>query len=137
MKRLLLAAFALVVLLPVGSSAQQAPHCKHPDHLGVLASNGGTDPAAASYIADMHCTNDPSYHGWGVLVGIRPNRPDRGLHLFPDSAGWLPNRLRVEAWAQGDSVTVLHAIGGRLETFAELSDATALALADQIDAATP
>lgn len=137
---LCLAALAvfLVILIPVVSSAQQAPHCKAPDHLAVVASQSTqSDPAWASYLPTMHCTNDPSYTGSGELINVRPNRPDRGLHLFPASVAWMPNRLRAEANAPGPSVVVLHSVGGRLQPFATFTDATALALADQIEAAGP
>lgn len=135
-------ALAVVLVLAAGlfavtsSSAQQAPHCKQPDHLAVVAGGQGDSPAAVGYLPDMRCTNAPGYSGWGELINVRPNRPDRGLHLFPASVAWLPGRLRAEA-AAGGTVTVLHSIGGRLQPFATFSNATALALADQIEAAAP
>lgn len=128
-------AATLAFFVGYGSSSQ-APHCKMPDHLAVVAGGQGDSPAAVGYLPSMRCTNAPGYSGWGELINIRANRPDRGLHLFPESVAWMPGRLRAEA-AHGGTVTVLHSVGGRLQTFAVFSNATALALADQIEAAAP
>lgn len=108
--------------------------CKSSSHVDVVAGPAGTgDPTgywSLIYVEHGACRNVAGDHELYVLT--RNGKP--GLQMLPDLAAVMPARLR-DAARTGPAVRIRHNVLKVKVTYATLSAAAAVQLADQIELA--
>lgn len=115
------------------------PHCKHPDHLGVLLLTDtqgihGVGETTVSRVDKLQCVNAHGYQGPGALLSPR-RKPGEGMHLFPDGAAYLAERL-IAAAAYGPDfvVGITHTVQGEHKVWRKLNTAAALEVGNALQA---
>lgn len=102
------------------------PHCKLPNHLGVLMDSDptgafGVGKTVVTRVDDLQCVNARGYKGWGAILSpVR--KPGEGMHLFPDGAAYLADRLIVAAaYGPETIVGIAHTVKGELVVWRKLT----------------